>query len=180
MPDSITTALERKQYWKQDKQIKRKQVNLKNINKKSSLVKTSVIQKVAKNHPKSIEAILAQNNSETKFESMVSIALINYLKQLNKDHKFPLLHETVNNIFGEQLNDESFTKWLSCKLQIRHSKFNEYHSKFVPSTLSFLVKMLRMFLNFSINWLNMSTSLFFLTNQQHEKYVDMISPTLKK
>ena len=58
---------------------------------------------------------------------MVSTALINHLKQLNKDRKFPLLHETLN-IFGEQLNDESFTKWLSCKLQIRHSKFNEYHS----------------------------------------------------
>ena len=75
-------------------------------------MKTSVIQKVAKNHPKSMEAILAQNNSETKFERMVSTALINHLKQLNKDRKFPLLHETLNNIFGEQLNDESFTKWL--------------------------------------------------------------------
>ena len=95
-----------------------------------------MIQKVAKNHPKSMEAILAQNNSETKFESMVSTALINHLKQLNKDHKFPLLHETLNNIFGEQLNDESFTKWLSCKLQIRHSKFNEYHSKWRKSLFS--------------------------------------------
>ena len=79
MPDSITTALERKQYWKQDKQIKCKQINLENINKTSSPVKTSVIQKVAKNHPKSMEAILAQNNCETKFESMVSTALINHL-----------------------------------------------------------------------------------------------------
>ena len=74
-------------------------------------MKTSVIQKVAKNHPKSMEPILAQNNSETKFESMVSTALINHLKQVNKDRKFPLLHEILN-IFGEQLNDESFTKWL--------------------------------------------------------------------
>ena len=130
MPDSITTALERKQYWKQDKQIKHKQIKLENIIKTlSSPVRTSVIQKVAKNHPKSMEAILAQNNSETKFESMVSKALIKHLKQLNKDHKFPLLLETLNNIFGGQLNDESFTKWLSCKFQIRHSKFNEYHSK---------------------------------------------------
>ena len=87
-----------------------------------------MIQKVAKNHLKSMEAILAQNNSETKFESTVSTALINHLKQLNKV-EFPLLYETLNNVFGEQLYDESFTKWLSCKLQIRHSKFNEYHSK---------------------------------------------------
>ena len=49
VPDSITTALERKQYWKQDKQIKRKQINLENIIKTlSSPVKTNVIQKVAK------------------------------------------------------------------------------------------------------------------------------------
>ena len=62
VPGSITTALERKQYWKQDKQqIKCKQINLENIIK-TSLVKTSVIQKVAKNHPKSMEAILAQYN----------------------------------------------------------------------------------------------------------------------
>ena len=137
VPDSITTALEQKQYWKQDIQIKRKQINLENMIKTLSLpVKTSVIQKAAKNHPKSMEAILAQNNSETKFESMVSTTLINHLKQLNKDHKFPLLHETLKNIFGEQLNDESFTKWLSCKLQIRHSKFNEYHSKWRRSLFS--------------------------------------------
>ena len=68
VPDSITISLERKQYWKQDKQIKRKQTNLENIIKTlSSPVKTLVIQKVAKNHPKSMEAILAQDNSETKF-----------------------------------------------------------------------------------------------------------------
>ena len=83
-----------------------------------------------------MEAILAQNNSETKFESMVYAALIDHLKQLNKARKFPLLHETLNNIFGEQLNDESFTKWLPSKLQIRHSKFNEYHSKWRRSLFS--------------------------------------------
>ena len=66
----------------------------------------------------------------------ISTALINHLKQLNKNCKFPLLHETLNNIFVEQLNDESFTKWFSCKLQIRHSKFNEYHSKWRKSLFS--------------------------------------------
>ena len=77
VPDSIITALERKQYWKQDKQIKCKQINLENIIKTlSSPMKSSVIQKVAKNHLKSMEAILAQNNSETKFESMGLFLLI--------------------------------------------------------------------------------------------------------
>ena len=67
---------------------------------------------------------------------MVSTTLINHLKQLNKDCNFPLLHETLNNVFGEQLNDGSFTKCLSCKLQIRRSKFNEYHSNWRRSLFS--------------------------------------------
>ena len=53
-------------------------------------------------------------------------SLINNLKKLNKERKFPLFHETLNNIFGDNLENDKFLKWLSGKLDIRHQRFTKY------------------------------------------------------
>ena len=60
---------------------------------------------------------------------MVLEALVNHLKFLNKDKKYPKFHETLNNIFGDHLNNETFLKWLANKLNTRPSKFTIYVKK---------------------------------------------------
>ena len=62
-----------------------------------------------------MDSILKENFNENKFESLGSEALVNYLKCLNKDKKHPKFHETLNNIFCDHLNDETFLKGLANK-----------------------------------------------------------------
>ena len=60
-----------------------------------------------------MDSILEENFDEYKFESLVSEALVNHLKYLNKDKKYLKFHETLNNIFGDHVNDETFLNgWL--------------------------------------------------------------------
>ena len=75
-----------------------------------------------------MDSILEEFN-KNKFESLVSDTLVNHLKCLNKDKKYPNFHETLNNILGYHLNDETFIKWLANKLNIRPSKFTIYVKK---------------------------------------------------
>ena len=94
-----------------------------------SPLKNQLIKNVVQNHPKSMDSILEENYNENRFESLVSEALVNNRKCLNKDKKYPKFHETLNNIFGDHLNDETFLKWLANKLNIRPSKFTIYVKK---------------------------------------------------
>ena len=58
-------------------------------------------------------SILEGNFNENKFESLVSEALVNHLKCLNKGKKYPKFHGTLNNIFGDHVNNETFLNaWL--------------------------------------------------------------------
>ena len=43
--------------------------------------------------------------------------------------KFPVFHETLQNIFGEHLEKQEFTEWLAGKLGIRHHRFVKYVAK---------------------------------------------------
>ena len=48
---------------------------------------------------------------------------MNHLKCLKKDKKiYPNFHGTLNNIFGDHLNDETFFEWFANKLNIRPLK----------------------------------------------------------
>ena len=38
----------------------------------------------------------------------MSKALVNHLKILNQDRMFPMFHEALNNIFGDQVEKRSF------------------------------------------------------------------------
>ena len=77
----------------------------------------------------SINPLIKQNKNEQMVHNLVSDALMSQFKSLNKDKKFPMFHECLNNIFGDQLNNENFLEWLSPKLEIRPSKFKKYVAK---------------------------------------------------
>ena len=83
------------------------------IQKLSSLVKMAVFSKVV---PKPTVEILAHTTCDSVFEAQVCKALIIRLKALNKERKFPNSHRLLNEVFGDQLNDEAFLAWLAMEL----------------------------------------------------------------
>ena len=76
--------------------------------------------------PKPTVEILAHTTCDSVFEAQVCKALIIRLKALNKERKFPNSHRLLNEVFGDQLNDEAFLAWLAKKFEIRSSKFSQY------------------------------------------------------
>ena len=76
--------------------------------------------------PKPTVEILAHTTCDSVFEAQVCKALIIRLKALNKERKFPNSHRLLNEVFGDQLNDEAFLAWLAEKFEIRPSKFSQY------------------------------------------------------
>ena len=76
--------------------------------------------------PKPTVEILAHTTCDSVFEAQVCKALIIRLKALNKERKFPNFHRLLNEVFGDQLNDEAFLAWLAKKSEIRSSKFSQY------------------------------------------------------
>ena len=76
--------------------------------------------------PKPTVEILAHTTCDSVFEAQVRKALIIRLKALNKERKFPNSHRLLNEVFGDQLNDEAFLAWLAEKFEIRPSKFSQY------------------------------------------------------
>ena len=93
------------------------------IQKLSSPIKMAVFSKVV---PKPTVEILAHMTCDSVFEAQVCKALITRLKALNKERKFPNSHRLLNEVFGDQLNDEAFLAWLAKKSEIRPSKFSQY------------------------------------------------------
>ena len=76
--------------------------------------------------PKPTVEILAHTTCDSVFEAQVCKALIIRLKALNKERKFPNSHRLLNEVFGDQLNDEAFLAWLAKESEIRSSKFSQY------------------------------------------------------
>ena len=65
-------------------------------------------------------------NTTSVHETTVVTNLIEYLKDLNKNQQYPLMHETMNKIFKDKMTDPSFLSWLASKLNIRTSRFLIY------------------------------------------------------
>ena len=65
-------------------------------------------------------------NTTSVHETTVVTNLIEYLKDLNKNRQYPLMHETMNKIFKDKMTDPSFLSWLASKLNIRTSRFLIY------------------------------------------------------
>ena len=93
------------------------------IQKLSSPVKMTVFSKVV---PKPTVEILAHTTCDSVFEVQVCKALITRLKNFNKERKYPTSHRLLNEVFGDQLNDEAFLAWLAKKFEIRPFKFSQY------------------------------------------------------
>ena len=76
--------------------------------------------------PKPTVEILAHTTCDSVFEVQVCKALITRLKNFNKERKYPTFHSLLNEVFGDQLNDEAFLAWLAKKFEIRPFKFSQY------------------------------------------------------
>ena len=105
-------------YWHDQKKVQRHSKNLE-----------SIIQNLpspVKVVPKPTVEILADTTCDSVFDAQVSKALITRLEALNKERKFATFHRLLNEVFGDQLNDEAFLAWLAKKSEIRSSKFSQY------------------------------------------------------
>ena len=134
-----SNTLNRTQYWKNDKQIRRKTKTLDEVIQSLSLsspMKNQVTHNIVKQNPKSLEQSLQEGNKENDFEELVTECLINNLKKLNKEKNFPVLHETLNNVSGKHLENQEFTGWLAEKLSIRHHRFAKYVAKWRENKFS--------------------------------------------
>ena len=80
----------------------------------------------SKVEPKPTVEILAHAACDSVFEALVCKALITRLKALSKKRKCPTFHRLLNEVYGDQLNDETFLAWLVKKFEIRPSKFSQY------------------------------------------------------
>ena len=60
--------------------------------------------------------VIVNVNTTSVHETTVVTILIEYLKDLNKNRQYPLMHETMNKIFKDKMNDPSFLSWLASKL----------------------------------------------------------------
>ena len=69
---------------------------------------------------------MTHTSCETQNEATVCYAFITHLKNLYCERRFPTFHRTLNEFFGDQLDDENFLAWLPQKFKVRTSKFIKY------------------------------------------------------
>ena len=106
-----SNTFNRTQYWKNDKQIRHKTKTLDEVIQSlslSSTMKNQVIHNIA-----TVE--------------LVTECLINNLI---------IFHETLNNVFGEHLENQEFIEWLTGKLSTRHHRFAKYVAKWRENKFS--------------------------------------------
>ena len=111
-------------YWKLYWESKEKGKNLENVVQSlASPIKHCVKQNLV--HSVLCDVIVNVNTTSVH-ETTVVTNLIEYLKDLNKNRQYPLMHETMNKIFKDKMTDPSFLSWLASKLNIRTSRFFIY------------------------------------------------------
>ena len=64
------------------------------------------------------DSILNVSNEGSVFEGRVHESLITYFKKLKNDQIFSIMYKQLTDIFGKELGDESFLKWLAKRLDI--------------------------------------------------------------
>ena len=108
-------------YYKNYRETNEKIDNLERVIQSiSSPIKTNIAKKIQSNSR--LSEILAYTDV-TFNEARVCDSLIDYLKKLYSDKKYPDFYRTLHNIFDQQLQDEQFLKWLALKLNVRYDKF---------------------------------------------------------
>ena len=65
-------------------------------------------------------------HSASIHEATVVSSVIDYLKELNKKSQYPLMHQTMHNVFKDKMNDTNFLQWLASKLNIRPCRLFNY------------------------------------------------------
>ena len=70
--------------------------------------------------------VVVNADSASIHEATVVSSVIDYLKELNKKSQYPLMHQTMHNVFKDKMNDTNFLKWLASKLNIRPCRFFNY------------------------------------------------------
>ena len=70
--------------------------------------------------------VIVNVNKTSVHETTVVTNLIEYLKDLNKNQQYPLMHHSMNKIFKDKMTDPSFLSSLPSKLNIRTSRFFIY------------------------------------------------------
>ena len=73
-----------------------------------------------------LSGVIVNVNKTSVHETTVVTKLIEYLKDLNKNRQYPLMHHSMNKIFNDKMTDPSFLSWLASKLNIRASRFFIY------------------------------------------------------
>ena len=108
------------------KERQRKSRNLENIIKTiSSPVKKGVIKNMMEENSKTVNEILTYTQCNNVYEARVCQALLTELKQLNQSKKYCKFHERLYELFGDQLDEENFLRWIASKLKIRPTRFIE-------------------------------------------------------
>ena len=100
--------------WHTLKKAQRRVENLESIIQTlSSSIKKAVTRTVVGKHNKTVNEILTYTKSSDIYEAKVCQALLNELSYLDS-----AFHEKLHVLFGEQLDDENFLKWIADKLDI--------------------------------------------------------------
>ena len=89
----------------------------------SSPVKRHVIRTVVGKHNKTVNEISTYTKSSDIYEAKMCQALLKELSHLHKSKRYSVFDEKLHVLFGEQLDDEKFLKWIHDKLGIRKSRF---------------------------------------------------------
>ena len=103
-------------YWKSYRESKEKEKNLENIiqslaSPMKQCVKQNLVDSV-------LSDVIVNVNTTSVHETTFVTNLIEYLKHLNKNRQYPLMHETMSKIFKDKMTDPSFLSWLASKLNI--------------------------------------------------------------
>ena len=134
----------------------KKSENLENLKQSlSSPIKSKVLSDIVKTNTKFNNEILTYTTSFDNFEGSVCQSTIEYLKKLTQDKKFPMFYKLLKNVFGHQLEEDNFIKWLAPKLNMQLSKFKESISKL--KNRDFQVKLIHVFEIFSQMFLQNSS-----------------------
>ena len=73
-------------------------------------MKTAVFSKVI---PKKPVDVLAHTTCESVSEAQVCQAFIERLKTLKREKKYPTFHQLLHDVFGEELQSQTFLDWLA-------------------------------------------------------------------
>ena len=83
-----------------------------------------MIKNVIDKYSDTVDGILVYTHVEDLFEARMCEALLNDLRSLHDSQKYGVFHARLDTLFGEQLKQEKFLRWLAGKLSIRNHELS--------------------------------------------------------